>query len=302
VLSLCVLLTVLAGSSVAHAQQPALEAQADTGVAAARSAPSGGDADAKARADQTHVVQVNADQANAAQANAAQVNAPQANAAQTNADQTNLDEANAKANQEISAAFAARQADLDRRAQLNDYRYGVARHNCYSKWLVNYCLDKALDVRRATHAEIRKEQLALDAERRAQHALERDRQAEIKRVRNEAEAPQRAEQDLRNQQAYEERQRQHALDQARRDAEAPQRAANQRAYDQKQAEYQRKLDDARRQGAAEADQRAANARKFEEKQQRAKLHAAEIEARKQRAAQKQGQDSQNGAQQPLQPQ
>ncbi|MCG1054388.1 hypothetical protein KQH49_05195 [Mycetohabitans sp. B5] len=186
------------------------------------------------------------------------------------------------------ASFGARQAQLDRRSELNRYEYGVARHNCYSAILVNHCLEKARDRMIANKMLIRDEQNALDNERRAVHARQRDEQAARKREAHAREAPQRTARERENEQSYEEKQRQHAIDEARRNAQAPQGEANQRAYDQKQVDYQRKLEQARQQAAQDAQQRADNARKFQQKQQRAAQHAQDVRERQARAARKQG--------------
>ncbi|PQV53301.1 hypothetical protein B0G83_102387 [Paraburkholderia sp. BL21I4N1] len=211
-------------------------------------------------------------------------------------------------------AFDARQKVLDQRSEENNYRYGVAEHDCYSKFFVNYCLNKARDSMRVVQADIRKEQLALDGEQRAQRARDRDEQAAIKRAQDEASAPQRAAEDARNTQAYQDKQRQHQLDQAQRTAEAPQRsanaqayqdkqrqhaldqaqrgvspsqaAANQQAYDQKQGDFQRKLEEARQQGAQKAQERVEKQQSFEKKQVDAAQHKADVESRQKQAADK----------------
>ncbi|MFP3547715.1 hypothetical protein SB748_30510, partial [Rhizobium sp. SIMBA_035] len=67
-------------------------------------------------------------------------------------------------------SFDARQKVLDQRTEENNYRYAVAEHDCYSKFLVNYCRGKARDKMRVVQADIRKEQLALDGEQRAERA------------------------------------------------------------------------------------------------------------------------------------
>ncbi|WP_244438805.1 hypothetical protein [Paraburkholderia dilworthii] len=210
--------------------------------------------------------------------------------------------------------FDARQKVLDQRSDENNYRYGVAEHNCYSTFFVNHCLNKARDQMRTVQAQIRKEQLALDGEERVQRARKRDEQAALKRAQDEASAPQRAAEDARNAQAYKEKQRQYQLNEAQRSAEAPQRAANaqayeekqrqhaidqaqrgispskamanQQAYDQKQADFQRKLDEARQQGAQKAQERVEKQQSFEKKQAEATQHKADVEARQKQAAEK----------------
>ncbi len=65
-----------------------------------------------------------------------------------------------------TSQFDARQKVLDQRTEENNYRYAVAEHDCYSRFFVNHCLDKARDSMRTVQADIRKEQLALDGEQR----------------------------------------------------------------------------------------------------------------------------------------
>ncbi|WP_153075052.1 hypothetical protein [Paraburkholderia bonniea] len=224
------------------------------------------------------------------------------------------EEQSATAPAATTTSFGARQVVLDHRSEENNYRYAVAQHNCYSKFFVNHCLNKARNAMRSVQADIRKEQLALDDEQRVARAYQRDQQAALTQARNEAEAPQRAAEDARNAQAYEDKQRQHALDLAQRNAEMPQRAANeqayqdkqrqhlleqaqrgnntpqhaasQAAYDQKQAEFQRKLDAARKEGAQKAQERIQNEQRFQQKQADAAQHKADIEARQKQAAEK----------------
>ena len=221
--------------------------------------------------------------------------------------------------------FDARQKALDARTADNNYRYAVAQHNCYSKFFVNHCLNSARDDMRVVAADIRKEQLALDDEKRVEHARERDQQAAVKRAQDEADAPARAAQDARNAQAYEDKQHQHQLNQAQREAEAPQRAANeqayqqkqqqhaidqaqrgvspaqaaanQKAYDAKQADFQRKLDEAHQQAAQKAQERVEKQQRFEQKQTDAAQHKADVEARQKQAAEKARQKQEEQAKQ-----
>jgi hypothetical protein len=188
--------------------------------------------------------------------------------------------------------FAARQKALNKRTEENDYRYGVAAHNCYSRFFVNHCLGNARDEMRVTRQQIRKEQLALDDEQRAAHAADRDREAAIKRAQYAAEAPQRDATEKSNEASYAQKQRQNELAAAQRNAEAPQRAANQAAYDRKQADYQKKLDEARARGVQDAQDRDLKAQRYEQKQQEAAQHQAEVEARQKEAAAKQQQRAQ----------
>nr|WP_321925327.1 colicin transporter [Paraburkholderia guartelaensis] len=221
--------------------------------------------------------------------------------------------------------FDARQQVLDRRTAENDYQFAVAQHNCYSTFFVNHCIGKARDKMRVVQADIRREQLALDDEKRAAHAQQRDQQAALQRAQDEANAPQRAANEAASAQAYEQKQQQHALDQAQRQAEAPQRAANeqayeekqrqhalaqaqrqgeqsqrnanQAAYDQKQANYQNQLDEARRQGEQKAQERADKAERYQQKQEDAAKHKADVEERQKQAAEKAQQKQQQEEQQ-----
>jgi hypothetical protein len=233
--------------------------------------------------------------------------------------------ADAKTQQDPFAGFDARQKVLDQRGAANDYRYAVAQHDCYSKFFVNHCLGKARDTMRVEQADIRKEQLALNAEERTARARQRDEQIALQRAQDEANAPQRAANEAANQQQFDEKQRQHELDQAQRNAEAPQRAANeqayeekqrqhaidqaqrgisppqamanQQAYDQKQADFQRKLDEAHQQAAQNAQQRVEKQQHFEQKQIDAAQHKADVEARQKQAAEKAQQKQQQQLQQ-----
>ncbi|WP_321959738.1 colicin transporter [Paraburkholderia sp. J69-1] len=223
--------------------------------------------------------------------------------------------------------FGARQKVLDRRTAENNYEYGVAQHNCYDTFFVNHCLGKARDKMRVVQADIRREQLALDEEQRADNARRRDEQAALQRARDQADAPQRAANEAKSAQSFEDKQRQHELDQAQRQAEAPQRAANtqafenkqrqhaldqaqragaqaqsqrdanQAAYDRKQSNYQQQLDQARREGQQKAQERDQKAERFEQKQQDAAKHAADVQERQKQAAEKAQQKQQQEQQQ-----
>ncbi|WP_415914141.1 colicin transporter [Paraburkholderia sp. J12] len=240
----------------------------------------------------------------------------------------------AGATDSVQAGFDARQKVLDRRTAENNYRYGVAQHDCYSTFFVNHCLGKARDQMRVEQADIRSQQLQLDEEQRADHARRRDEQAALQRAQDEADAPQRAANDARNAAAYEQKQQQHVLDQQQRAAEAPQRAANeqayqqklqqhaldqaqrqgeqaqaqrsanQAAYDQKQSDFQQKLDEAHRQGQQKAAEREQKAERYQQKQEDAAKHKADVEERQKQAAEKaqQKQQQQQQAQPQQQPQ
>ncbi|WP_143016599.1 hypothetical protein [Paraburkholderia phenazinium] len=233
--------------------------------------------------------------------------------------------ANAGRAQAPDNGFDARQNVLNRRSAENDYNYAVDEHNCYSKFFVNYCIGKARDRMRVVQADIRKEQLALNAEERTARAQQRDQQAALQRAQDEANAPQRVANEASNVETYEQKQRQHQLDQAQRAAEAPQRAANeqayqqkvqqhaldqaqrgisapqaaanQQAYDQKQANFQTQLEQARQQGAQKAQERVEKQQSYERKQQTAEQHRQDVEARQKQAAEKAQQKQQEQLQQ-----
>jgi hypothetical protein len=188
--------------------------------------------------------------------------------------------------------FQARQKDLNRRSEVNNYHYGVIQHDCYSKFFVNHCLDEARDAKRAVSNQIRLEQLALDDEQRLLHAQQRDAQTALQRAQYAAQAPQRAANEKAAEASYAEKQRQNQLAAAQRAAEAPQRAANQAAYDQKQADYQKKLADAAARGKQDEIDREQKAERFDAKQRDAAEHAAEVAARQKQAAEKQQQRAQ----------
>ena len=85
-----------------------------------------------------------------------------------------------------SDGFDARQAVLNHRSAENNYDYAVAVHDCYSKFFVNYCIDKARDKMRTVQADIRKEQLGLDGEERTARAQQRDEKTALQRAQDEA--------------------------------------------------------------------------------------------------------------------
>jgi hypothetical protein len=202
---------------------------------------------------------------------------------------------NAGASTDASAdpnGFQARQKDLNRRSEVNDYHYAVIQHDCYSKFFVNHCLDQARDAKRTASNQIRQEQLALDDEQRLQHAQQRDAQTAAQRAQYAAQAPQRAANEKAAEASYVEKQRQNQLAAAQRAAEAPQRAANQAAYDQKQADYQKKLADAAARGKQDEIDREQKAERFDAKQRDAAEHATEVAARQKQAAEKQQQNAQ----------
>jgi hypothetical protein len=195
-----------------------------------------------------------------------------------------------------AAGFAARQAEISRRNAENAYRYGVARHDCYSRFFVNRCLDQAHAAMRDERTSLRAAQNALDADQRAERIQRREANAALTEARTAADATRRAEQDQRNEQSYANKQRAHELDQAKRAAQEPQRQASQQAWERKQAERRQKLEQARAQAAADEQRRDENERKFAEKQDAAARHKVQVDAR--RANAKSGQSPVGAALQP----
>jgi len=193
--------------------------------------------------------------------------------------------------------FGARQKALNDRMEQNDYDYGVAVHNCYSRFFVNTCLDRARDAVRQVRLQIHHEQLGLDQAQREAHAQRRNAQQAQARARQAAEAPARTAADAHHAQAFEAKQQQHQLNEAKRGAQAQQGTANQAAYDRKQADFQNKLDQAHRQAAQDAQQRAQRAQSYERKQAAAAQHKAVVDARRKQAAQKAQQQQQQLQQQ-----
>jgi len=239
---------------------------------------------------------------------------------------TPASDAVAAASSPIANDFDARQKAIDRRSAQNNYQYELARHNCYSKFFVNHCLNRAHDKMRAVQAGIRQDQLALGEQERVDHAQRRDAQAALQRAQNAAQAPQREANEAKNAQAYADKQRQHALDAAQNAADAPQRVAseqrNAQAYDEKQRQhvlsaaergdathravaqsalaqpgFQQKLAAARQRGAQKAQQRAQNVTKYQKKQAAAAQRKADVEHRQQQAAEKRQKQQQQQQQQ-----
>ncbi|BBO59473.1 hypothetical protein [Mycoavidus sp. B2-EB] len=147
----------------------------------------------------------------------------------------------ARAEESRQAAFDTRQAALDQRAAELDYRYAFEQHHCYSRFFVNYCLNKARAKMRADSAALRSDQLTLEREVRALRAQQYAEHLAQRQAQEAAALPQRKVQER----------------------------FNQARYDDKQAEQRRKLEQARLQSARSAQhvarynakQRAANQRK-----------------------------------------
>ena len=199
--------------------------------------------------------------------------------------------------EERARGFDARQRVLDDRTTQMNYHYAVEQHDCYSRFFVNACLDKARDAMRIEKGEIRTARLALSDERRSDRARKRDQDAAAAQQREQAEAPARAANDQRNRAAYAAKQQQHAADQAKRGDDAALRASNVAAYDKKQADHQALIDEAQRNAAADAQKRAQNVSRFEQKQKDAADRQAQLLERQRQAkerADKQAQQQQQG--------
>lgn len=146
----------------------------------------------------------------------------------------------AHADESMQATFDARQAALDQRAAELDYGYAFEQHHCYSRFLVNYCLNQARAKMHAASAVLRSEQLTLEHEVRALRAQQYAEHVAQRQAQEAAALPQRTAQEQRNQARYEDKQAEHQrkLEQARlqsaRSAQnvarynAKQQAANQR--------------------------------------------------------------------------
>ena len=188
------------------------------------------------------------------------------------------------------AAFAAKNADLDaqqraltERTTENDYRYAVAQHDCYAKFLVNHCIETARATMRTEKGSIRQAQLALSAERRDTRKEKRVADDATKQAQTAAAAPAKAANEARNRAAFDARQQQHQVDLAKRGDDSAQRAANAAAYARKQSAHQQALDQARRDAAADAAKRADNVQRYEAKQQAAAQRQVALEERQRQA-------------------
>lgn len=199
---------------------------------------------------------------------------------------------------ERAKAFDAREHVLDKRTSEMNYRYAVAQHDCYSRFFVNDCLDKARDAMRVEKGDIRTARLALSDERRSDRARKRDQDEAAARQRDLAEAPQRAQNEQRNRAAFDAKQQQHAEQAARRGDDAALRANNVAAYDKKQADHQALIDEAHRNAAADAEKRAQNVSRFDQKQKDAADRQAQLVERQrqaqERAAKQQADQQQQG--------
>jgi hypothetical protein len=185
---------------------------------------------------------------------------------------------------------AERKAIGDSRAWTN-YRFSAAEHECYSKFFVNSCIDKAKEVQRQELQVLRKRELEVGEAERAHRAAERDREQALRRAEFEASQPQRAASEQSSRSAFEKKQQEQQLRDAQRQGEAPQRAANAQAYQQKQSDFDAKMKEAQQKGAEQARQREENVKAYEAKQRDLEQRQKELEERRAKAREQQGQAS-----------
>ncbi len=145
-----------------------------------------------------------------------------------------------RADDGVQATLDARQAALDQRAAALDYGYAFEQHHCYSRFFVNYCLNKARAKMHDDSAALRQEQLVLDREWRTLRAQQYAERLAHRRAQDAASWPQRKAQERRNQARYQAKQADHRrkLEQARlRSARSAQQVAR---YDAKQQAVKRR--------------------------------------------------------------
>ncbi|RDK11058.1 hypothetical protein [Cupriavidus lacunae] len=187
--------------------------------------------------------------------------------------------------------FAAeRQAISDSRAWTN-YRFAAAERECYGKFFVNHCIDKAKEAQREELLVLRKRELEVGEAERAHRAAERDREQALRRAEFEASQPQRAASEQTSREAFEKKQQEQQLRDAQRQGEAPQRAANTQAYEKKQSDYDARMQEAQQKGAEQARQRQENVKAYEAKQRDLEQRQKELEERRAKAKEQQGQAS-----------
>lgn len=179
-----------------------------------------------------------------------------------------------------------RKAIGDARAWTN-YRFALAERECYSKFLVNRCIEKAQDEQRAELHVLRKRELDVGDAERAYKAATRDREQAIRRAEYEAGQPGRAANEAASRAAYDRKQQEQQLRDAQRAADAPSRAANAQAFQQKQADFDARVKEAQQKGAEQARQRQENVKAFEEKQRQAAERQKALDERRENAKQKQ---------------
>jgi hypothetical protein len=187
--------------------------------------------------------------------------------------------------------FAAeRKAIGDSRAWTN-YRFAAAEHECYGKFFVNHCVDKAKEVQREELQVLRKRELEVGEAERAHRAAERDREQALRSAEFEAGQPQRAATEQSSREAFQKKQQEQQLRDAQRQGEAPQRAGNAQAYEKKQSDFDARMQEAQQKGAGQARQRQENAKAYEDKQRDLERRQKELEERRAKAKEQQGQAS-----------
>lgn len=142
---------------------------------------------------------------------------------------------------------AERKAISDSRAWTN-YRFSVAERACYSKFLVNHCIEKAKDAQREELHVLRAKDLEIGDAERAYKAAKRDREQAIRRAEYEAGQPGRAANEQASREAFDRKQQEQALRDAQANAQAPQRAANAEAYQKKQDDFNARMNEAQQKG------------------------------------------------------
>ncbi len=187
---------------------------------------------------------------------------------------------------------AERKAIGDSRAWTN-YRFAQAERECYSKFLVNHCIEKAKDAQREELHVLRAKELEVGDSERTFNAAKRDREQAIRRAEYEASQPGRAANEQASRQAFDRKQQEQALRDAQAGQQAPQRAANAQAYQQKQDDFSSRMKEAQQKGAEQARQRQENVKTYQQKQADAAQRQKDLDERRANAEekQKQGQGS-----------
>jgi len=183
---------------------------------------------------------------------------------------------------------AERKAISDSRAWTN-YRFATAERECYSKFLVNSCIEKAKDEQRAELHVLRAKELEVGDAERAFKGAQRDREQAIRRAQYEAGQPGRAANEQASREAFDRKQQEQALRDARVNADAPQRAANAQAYSKKQDDFNARVKEAQQKGADEARQRQENVKAYQQKQADAAQRQKDLDERRAQAEEKQKQ-------------
>ena len=137
----------------------------------------------------------------------------------------------------VARDFDAEHKAIDDSRAWTKYRYAVAERACYSKFLVNNCIDKAKEVQRGELQVLRERDLEVGDAERAYRATQRDHDQALRRAEYEASLPKRAADEQASREAFERKQQDQALRDAQHNAGAPQRAANAEAYQKKQDDF-----------------------------------------------------------------